>query len=155
MKEKHQGVHKRLLDINPRSFYTPCGCHNLNLVLYDVANSCTKAISFFGVVQRIYTLFSSSTKRWEVLKDSVPDLSLNSLSQTQWESCIESIKAIRFQTTQIRDALLKLAEVSEDPKTKSEASCLATYELEDFKFLLSMTIWHDILFAVNSISKSL
>ena len=57
MKEKHQRVQKWFLDINPRSFYSPCGCHNLNLVLCDVANSCTNAISFFGVVQRIYTIF--------------------------------------------------------------------------------------------------
>ena len=62
MKGKHQGVQKRLLNINPRAFYTPCGCHNLNLVLCDMANSCPKAISFFGIVQRIYSLFSSSTK---------------------------------------------------------------------------------------------
>ncbi|XP_038971164.1 uncharacterized protein LOC120104314 [Phoenix dactylifera] len=67
MKEKHQGVQRRLLDINLRAFYTPCGCHNLNLVLCDIANSCPKAISFFGVIQRIYTLFSSSTKRWKIL----------------------------------------------------------------------------------------
>ena len=63
MKEKHQGVQKRLLDINPRAFYTPCGCHNLNLILCDIANSRSKAISFFGVLQYIYSLFSSSTKR--------------------------------------------------------------------------------------------
>ena len=62
MKGKQQGVQKRLLDINPRSFYTPCGCHSLNLVLCDMTSSCTKAISFFRVVQRIYSLFSSSTK---------------------------------------------------------------------------------------------
>ena len=47
MKGKHQGVQKRLLEINCRAFYTPCGCHNLNLVLCDVANSCVNAISFF------------------------------------------------------------------------------------------------------------
>ena len=63
MKGKQQGVQRRLLEINPRAFYTPCGCHNLNLVLCDMANSCPKAISFFGVVQRIYSLFLSSTKR--------------------------------------------------------------------------------------------
>ena len=63
MKGKHQGVQKRLQDINPRAFYTPFGCHNLNLVLCDIANSCSKAILFFGVLQRIYSLFSSSTKR--------------------------------------------------------------------------------------------
>ena len=62
MKGKQQRVQKRLLDINPRSFYTPCGCHSLNLVLCDMTSSCTKAISFFRVVQRIYSLFSSSTK---------------------------------------------------------------------------------------------
>ena len=55
MKGKHQGVQKRLLDINPRAFYTPCGYHNLNLVLCDMANSCPRAISFFGVLQCIYS----------------------------------------------------------------------------------------------------
>ena len=155
MKGKKQGVQKRIIDINPRAFYTPCGCHNLNLVLCDVANSCPKAISFFGVVQRIYTLFSSSTKRWKILQDNVSSLTLKPLSQTRWESRIESVKAIKFQALEIRDALLQLAKTSEDPKTKSEANCLATYELESFEFLLGMTIWYDILFAVNSVSKNL
>ncbi|KAK4593638.1 hypothetical protein RGQ29_017659 [Quercus rubra] len=96
---------------------TPCGCHNLNLLLCDVANSCPKAISFFGV-------------RWKILQDNVSSLTVKPLSQTCWESRIEKI----------RDALLQLAKTSEDPKTKSEANCLATYELESFEFLLGMTI---------------
>ena len=66
MKGNKQGVQRRLLDINPKAFYTPCGCHNINLVLCDMANTCTKAVSFFGVVQRLYILFSSSTKRWNI-----------------------------------------------------------------------------------------
>ena len=61
MKGKHKGVQKRLLDINPRAFYTPCGSHSLNLTLSDVANSCKPAEYFFGVIQRIYTLFADST----------------------------------------------------------------------------------------------
>ena len=155
MKGKKQGVQKRIIDINPRAFYTPCGCHNLNIVLCDVANSCPKAISFFGVVQRIYTLFSSSPKRWKILQDNISSLTIKPLSQTRWESRIESVKAIKFQVLEIRDALLQLAKTSEDPKTKSEVDCLATYELENFEFLLGMTIWYDILFAVNSVSKNL
>ncbi|XP_022874231.1 zinc finger MYM-type protein 1-like [Olea europaea var. sylvestris] len=63
MRGKHKGVQNRLLQVNPRAFYTPCGCHSLNLALCDMATCCTKAKSFFGVVQHIYTLFSSSTKR--------------------------------------------------------------------------------------------
>ena len=67
MKGNKQGVQRRLLDINPKAFYTSCGSHNINLVLFDMTNSCTKAVSFFfGVVQRLYALFSSSTKRWNI-----------------------------------------------------------------------------------------
>ena len=77
------------------------------------------------------------------------------MSQTRWESQIESVKAIKFQALEIRDALLQLAKTSEDLKTKSEADCLATYEIESFEFLLCMTIWCDILFFVNSVSKNL
>ncbi|XP_020270448.1 zinc finger MYM-type protein 1-like isoform X1 [Asparagus officinalis] len=155
MKGKHNGVQKRLLDINPRAFYTPCGCHKLTLVLCDIANSCPRAISFFGVLRRIYSLFASSTKRWKILEDNGCKLSVKSLSQTRWESRIESVKAIKFQAPNIRDALIQLAEISEDPKIKSEANSLATYEIENFEFLLAMNIWYDILFAVNSVSKIL
>jgi len=74
MKGKHQGVQKRLIDINPRALYMPCACHNLNLTLCDMAKSCGKAVSFFGIVQRIYVLFAGSTKRWNVLLKHVPSL---------------------------------------------------------------------------------
>ena len=47
MKGNKEGVQRRLLDINPKVFYTPCGSHNINLVLCDMANSCTKAVFFF------------------------------------------------------------------------------------------------------------
>lgn len=61
----------------------PCACHSLNLTLGDMAKSCGKAISFFGIVQRIYALFSSSTKRWKILVDNVPNLIMKSLSNTR------------------------------------------------------------------------
>ena len=43
MRGKHRGVQKRLLELNPTTFYTPCGCHSLNLALCDMANFCSKA----------------------------------------------------------------------------------------------------------------
>ena len=132
MKGKRQGVQKIFLDINPRALHTPCGCHSLNLVLCDMANYCPKAISFFGVKQCIYILLSSSTKRWQNLQDNVSGLTHKLLSQTHWESRIESVKAIKFQTPQIRDVLLQLAQTSENPKIKSEADCLVTHEIESF-----------------------
>ena len=154
MKGKHQGVQKRLLEINPRALYVSCACHCLNLTICDMAHSCVKAISFFGVIQRIYSLFCSSTKRWKILQDYVHGLTLKSLSNTRWESRVESVKAIRYQAPQIKEALLELLETSDDAKTKSEAESLAN-ELENFEFLLGMIIWHEILFGINMISKML
>jgi len=62
-------VEKKNSWINPRTFYTLCGCHSLNLVLCDMANSCPKATFVFGVLQHIYTLFSSSTNiGWKFYK---------------------------------------------------------------------------------------
>ena len=152
MKGKHQGVQKRLLEINPRALYMPCACHSLNLTLCDMAHSCVKAVSFFGIVQRIYSLFANSTKRWKILLDNVPDLTVKSLCNTRWESRIKSVKAIRFQTPQIRLALLQLYKSCDDAKSKSKAESLAN-SLESFEFLLSMVIWYEILFAINMVSK--
>jgi hypothetical protein len=60
-----------------------------------------KLYFFFGIVQRINTLFASSTKRWKILLDNVSSLTLKPFSQTHWKSQIESLKAIKFQTPQI------------------------------------------------------
>ncbi|EOA18961.1 hypothetical protein CARUB_v10007596mg [Capsella rubella] len=46
-----QGVQSRLLEVNPRAVYTPCGCHSLNLALSDIASYSTIAVSFFGIIR--------------------------------------------------------------------------------------------------------
>ena len=122
--------------------------------LCDMANSCSKAITFFGVVQRIYVLFSGSTKRWKVLLDHVPSFTLKSLSNTRWESRIKSIKAIRYQAPALRASLFELTKSGDDAKARSDAKNLYDV-IGTFEFLLSMVIWHDILFSVNMVSKTL
>jgi len=93
MKGKERGVQKILRDINPKAFYTSCDCHSLNLVISNIANSCPKAIIFFFLsCKRIYSLFSSSTKRWKILQDNVSGLTLKPLLQTRWKSRIEVLK---------------------------------------------------------------
>ena len=71
MKGGNKGVQKKFLDVNPRAFYSTCGCHSLNLTLCDMANNCSRAKYFFGIIQRIYTTFTNSTKKWQILKDNI------------------------------------------------------------------------------------
>ncbi|GMP81670.1 hypothetical protein CsSME_00036303 [Camellia sinensis var. sinensis] len=115
------------------------------------------AKTFFGVVQCIYVLFSSFVQRWAILKDYLKEgLMVKSLSQTRWESRIESVKPLRYHASKIRDALVGLYNnPTTDSIAKSEAKSLVTHELETFEFLFSIVIWYNLLFHVNSVSKLL
>lgn len=64
MKGKHNGVQKRILDIDPRAFYVPCIFHSLNLVVNDAAKCNIYTISFFNIVQQLYVFFSASTENY-------------------------------------------------------------------------------------------
>jgi hypothetical protein len=119
-----------------------------------MAQSCS-TISFFGVIQWIYALFSCSTKRWKILLANVPNLTIKSMPATRWESQIKSVQAIRYQAPQIRAALLEVERCfANDPKAISDAQGLVT-TLENFEFLCGLVIWHDILFSINMVSQKL
>jgi hypothetical protein len=74
-----------------------------------MAQTCGKANDFFGIIQRIYTIFAKSTKKWQILKDNITGWTLKSVSATRWESRVQSVKAIRFQCGDIREALLQVS----------------------------------------------
>ncbi|XP_021979341.1 zinc finger MYM-type protein 1-like [Helianthus annuus] len=99
MRGKNKGVQTRFLEKNPRAFYSACGCHSLNLAL------------------------------WQILKDNVKGLTLKSLSTTRWESRIDSIKPIKNQLGDVRKALREVRETDRDAKIISEAKSLEEYEL--------------------------
>ncbi|XP_066340512.1 uncharacterized protein [Miscanthus floridulus] len=156
MKGKHQGVQRKLLDVNPRAFYSACGCHSLNLTLCDMATkTCGRAKDFFGIIQRIYTAFANSTKKWQILKENITGLTLKSVSATRWESRIDSVKAIRFQCADIREALLQVSDIDNDPAKSSEAKGLANNELGQYDFIVAVAIWYEVLYAANLVSKQM
>jgi len=88
------------------------------------------------------------------LLDNGPRLTVKSLSNTRWESRIQSVKTIRFQGPQIRLALLELQKFCDDVKSRSETKSLVN-SLENFEFLRGMVIWYDNLIFINMVSKKL
>jgi hypothetical protein len=144
-----------LIDINPRALYMPSACHSLNLSLCDMAKSCGKAITFFGIVQCICLLFYSSTGRWNVLLKHVPSLTVEALSNTRWEIQLKSVTIIRYQSVHIGAPLNELCHASNvEPMYKSDAKKLFDVR-GTFEFLISMVIWHYVLFSANMVTQKL
>lgn len=150
---KNQGVQARILAENPLAFFVPCTAHTLNLLVGDMASTVPMAITFFGVIQRFYTLFASSSVRWNILKNHL-DTTLKPLCETRWECRINAIKPIRYNLKKLMDALIELNETTEDPKLKSESISLFENDI-NFEFVISIIIWYELLLHVNVVSKSL
>jgi len=62
----YKGLRAHILNQNPRAFFVPCAAHSLHLCLKDAGGSSSQAQLFFGMIERIYVLFSASINRWEI-----------------------------------------------------------------------------------------
>ena len=155
---KRKGVQTRVLELNPRAFFVPCACHSLNLVISHAASAHRASLTLFGVPQRIYVLFSGSPKQWEVLRNKVKtskSLTVEKLSTTRWGSRVSSVKAVRFQTKEVHEALEEVASNQENDKEhRQEADCLSQ-RLSNFQLIVSLVVWYDLLFQINIMSKSM
>lgn len=159
MKGKNVGLQRRILDMNPRAFYVPCSSHSLNLVVNDAAKCCLGATAFFCLVQHLYVFFSASTQRWEVLLRHLPSLTLKPLSDTRWESRVDALLPLRYQLSEVHDALMDIVENSElsrnfDNVSRVEAEGLAK-QIGKFEFVASLVVWYNILYEINLTSKLL
>lgn len=119
MKGKNKGVQARLLEKNPRALFVPCGAHTLNLVVCDAAKGSVDAMSYFGVLQKLYTLFSASSQRWAILKNHV-SITLKMWAETRWESKVKSVEPMRYQRAAVREALIEVRDNTKDPAVKAE-----------------------------------
>jgi hypothetical protein len=152
MRGCNKGVQARILQLESRAFFMPCGCHSLNLVLCDMAKSCTAAMTFFGIIQKIYVLFSASTQRWSIFKKHVKGLTVKANCETRWEAKVNSVRAVRYQIGDIHDALVEVADTTNEPNTRAEAMSLVN-SVKTFSFLVTLVIWYDLLVQVNVVSK--
>lgn len=69
---------------------------------------------------------------------------------------LESVRAIRTQPAELRDALVEIAnKYKNDNIVRVEAKCICQNALEDFEFLISLCILYTILDSINRVSKIL
>jgi len=117
MKGEYNGAQSHLLKDNPYAIYSPCAAHSLNLCGVDSAECCTKAITFFGVVQKCYNVFSSSPQRWEILKKNIPG-SLHGISNTRWSARIDAVKPFVNHLPGLQNALEDVKQLNLTAETR-------------------------------------
>ncbi|KAF0754583.1 zinc finger MYM-type protein 1-like [Aphis craccivora] len=115
MKGLYKGAQAIILRANNEAIYSACTSHSLNLCGEQAAESCTAAITFFGAIQKLYNIFSSSTQRWEILKKKIPS-SLHSMSRTRWSARVDSVKPVAAHLSAILETLedLKLLNLTSE-----------------------------------------
>ena len=151
MKGKNKGVQARLLQMNPRALFVPCGAHTLNLVVADASKASTDALNYFGILQKLFTLFSASTQRWAILKKHV-GITLKMWTDTRWESKVKSVEPLRYQAAAVREALIEVRDHTKDPIIKVEAQSLSE-EVGSYRFSICTVVWYDILSQTHHVSK--
>ena len=131
----YNGLQAHIARINQLAHYIPCAAHSLNLVGVCAVESCVGAISFFGLVQAMYTFFLASTYRWTFMLENLQNkdgereqnstLVLKRTTSTRWSARADAIKALSHGYSRFQRALQVMAEdVNQKPETIHEANCL-------------------------------
>lgn len=104
---------------------------------------------------RIFCLFVSSecslASRYAILQSCI-DITLKSPSNTKCECKIENVKEVKFQTENVISVLIKVRETTEHSLTYTAANLL-NEEIFSYRFLIAITVWYNILFHINLVSK--
>lgn len=94
MAGKHSGVQTRIREINPNAEFVACTNHSLNLACLHAASTAIDSITFFGTIEQLFSLFSSSTHRWDVLL-SFTGQGVKRIVETRWSARAEAVTIVK------------------------------------------------------------
>ncbi|CAH2315499.1 zinc finger MYM-type 1-like [Pelobates cultripes] len=149
----HGGVQAKIKEINPKALFMPCANHSLNLFGLHSFGSVVSCVTFFGTLERVYSFFSVSTHRWELLMENV-GVTVKRLSQTRWSAHYDAVKPVRANFEKLTSALEKFCNPKENVATRGSAQMLQS-AVCDFSFLCYLSFWCEVLEEVNITQKYL
>jgi hypothetical protein len=147
------GVQKRISEINPKALFVPYSNHSLNLTCVHAASVTVYSVTCFGTLDRLFSFFSASTHRWDVLIQ-VTGLSSKRLVETRWSSRADAVNVVANKLSEVVTALEQLTEEGENVTTRTDASLILT-SLLSFPFLSFLSLWKSVLPEINDAQKCL
>ena len=154
MAGRRTGVQTRIRKKNFRALYVPCDSHSLNLVGVYAAHVDPMMVTYFGTIERIFTLFASSTHRWEVMKQHV-ELAIKRDGNTRWSLKCDALEAVCMQIDSVVDALEHLQDnTCKNSDTRADVGILFRNILT-YNFHVLMPFWRSVLQAISRIQKKL
>ena len=151
VEDKH--IQKRILEINPQAQFMNCENHNLNLACVHTTEFYPTVITFFGIMDKIFVFFSSSTTRWEVLKSKVKK-TVKMHCETRWSSYYKAVEVIQENFDKIISCLEHFEGGKFLSETKSDVYLLL-HSLQQFTFVSLLKFWCPILSSVQRVTKRL
>jgi len=157
MSGTNKGVQTLVRESAPFALYTHCYAHKLNLVLVDSCKSVAEATDFFALLERLYVFTSNSVmhQNWcDVQKELYPNeppRQLQRLSDTRWACRVAACRNVRDRLDAVVVMLEDTAETSSDRAIEARG----LLSLIDFKFVLFLLLFCDILGQIHSVSMQL
>ena len=94
-------------------------------------------------MERIYSFFSASTYRWEVLLKYVPNV-VKRVIDTRWSAHYEAVKVLQQHFIDVVSALNKLCDQNENIDTRGQARGIL-YAIQRFSFVSFLQFWFEVL----------
>ena len=132
----HMGVQQQIRNVNPKAEFVACANHTLNLAGVHVAGVSVSSTTFFGTVERVYSFFSSSTYRWDIMNAHIPKV-LKLIVKTHWSARNDSVKVIHSHFDNVIDALEQLTGIEENSYTRADANIVIA-SLTTFPFYVTL-----------------
>ena len=146
-------MQKCISEINPKALFVPCTNHSLNLACVHAASVAVGSVTFFGTLDWLFSFFSASTHRWDILIQ-VTSLSTKRAVETRWSSRADTVNVVMKKLLEVVIALEQLMEERENAITRSDASLILDSVLS-FPFLLFLGLWKTVLPEINDVQKYL
>ncbi|CAH1987577.1 unnamed protein product [Acanthoscelides obtectus] len=141
----------------PNADYVHCAAHALNLVLNDAARHVREISTFFDNLEKVYTFFGNSIKRWAMLSDDPSEkylITLKKVCPTRWSSRNDALLAVKKNFLLIMKTLYQLNLISNKKDEREECKNIINI-LESYDFLVLVTFFSSLFEIINPISKAL